>query len=150
MFEVYRVLLESGFVPSRPVEFHWYSAEEGGLLGSQKIAAAYAQQGVPVRSMYQVDMTGYVPPNKSPIIGVATDNVSGQLAEFVKMLVSAYCAIDAEDVQCGCDTLNLLISSDMAVRIISAGTRLASMPFLPLSHHSPIILLLFIHRMLLI
>ncbi len=39
ILEAFRVLAESGFVPMNgPVEFHWYAAEEGGLLGSQPIA----------------------------------------------------------------------------------------------------------------
>lgn len=33
--EAFRALVESGYKPETPVEFHWYSAEEGGLLGSQ-------------------------------------------------------------------------------------------------------------------
>jgi hypothetical protein len=34
------------------VEFHWYSAEEGGLLGSQAIFSAYEKQGRDVKAMY--------------------------------------------------------------------------------------------------
>lgn len=39
ILEAFRVLALSGFIPKDgPVEFHWYAAEEGGLLGSQAIA----------------------------------------------------------------------------------------------------------------
>jgi leucyl aminopeptidase len=100
-FEVFRILAENGFSPKRPVEFHWYSAEEGGLLGSQKVAEDYIRRGIPVLSMYQVDMTGFVPKLKKPIIGVATDNISPTLGAFVKKLVQEYCSIEAMDVQCG-------------------------------------------------
>ena len=100
-FEAFRLLVESGFVPKRPIEFHWYSAEEGGLLGSQKVAADYVSRGVHILSMYQIDMTGFVPKSKKPIIGIATDNVSPTLGSFLKKLVLKYCSIEAQDVQCG-------------------------------------------------
>ena len=37
------------------MEFHWYAAEEGGLLGSQDVAAAYEKEGVNVRGILQMD-----------------------------------------------------------------------------------------------
>lgn len=40
ILEAFRVLAKSGFIPIRgPVEFHWYAAEEAGLLGSVDRAA---------------------------------------------------------------------------------------------------------------
>jgi leucyl aminopeptidase len=68
--------MESGYTPSSPIEFHWYSAEEGGLLGSQKVAAAYHEEGTKIKGVLQVDMTGYAPPGMKSVIGVSTDNVS--------------------------------------------------------------------------
>jgi bacterial leucyl aminopeptidase len=50
LIEVFRVLMTNAFEPSTPVEFHWYSGEEGGLLGSQAIAKSYDQAGVQVKS----------------------------------------------------------------------------------------------------
>ncbi|KAJ7300862.1 hypothetical protein DFH08DRAFT_979251 [Mycena albidolilacea] len=41
ILENYRALLAADFHPERSLEFHWYSAEEGGLLGSQAVAKAY-------------------------------------------------------------------------------------------------------------
>lgn len=41
ILEAYRALIASEFTPNRTVEFHWYSAEEGGLLGSQAVAKDY-------------------------------------------------------------------------------------------------------------
>lgn len=39
ILETFKVLANSGYIPERgPVEFHWYAAEEDGLLGSQAIA----------------------------------------------------------------------------------------------------------------
>ncbi|KAG1211628.1 hypothetical protein G6F35_010466 [Rhizopus arrhizus] len=34
ILEAFRSLVHNGFKPERPVEFHWYSGEEGGLLES--------------------------------------------------------------------------------------------------------------------
>ena len=51
--------IASGQAPNT-LEFHWYSAEEGGLLGSQAIFQEYAKQGRDVKAMLQQDMTGYV------------------------------------------------------------------------------------------
>lgn len=57
LLEAFRVLAESGFKPSTPVEFQWYAGEEGGLLGSADISAKYNDDGVEVRGMLQLDMT---------------------------------------------------------------------------------------------
>ncbi len=45
VFEAMTVLVEGGYVPSsRILEFHFYAAEEGGLLGSQKVVEQYVSQ----------------------------------------------------------------------------------------------------------
>lgn len=49
--EAFRAIVASGWQPTTPVEFHWYSAEEGGLLGSQAIAQRYAEEGIKVKGM---------------------------------------------------------------------------------------------------
>jgi leucyl aminopeptidase len=58
LIEVFRALVTSGFSPVRPVEFHFYAAEEVGLLGSQAIAANYKSSGKAVYAMINLDMTG--------------------------------------------------------------------------------------------
>jgi leucyl aminopeptidase len=57
ILQVLRSLMEQQFVPPPGIllEFHWYAAEEGGLLGSQDIAAAYEGMAVNVRAMLQMD-----------------------------------------------------------------------------------------------
>ncbi|KAI8617178.1 hypothetical protein BC830DRAFT_1114790 [Chytriomyces sp. MP71] len=90
IFEAYRVLVSGGFRPIRPIEFHWYAAEEGGLLGSQKVVADYKRRGVPVSGVFHADMTGYTPKDKVEVIGIATDNVDEDLEEFVRELVTVY------------------------------------------------------------
>ncbi len=73
LVEVLRILLGSSFIPSKLIEFHFYSAEEIGLLGSQEIAQMYNDQNVNVVAMFQADMTGYTPPEKKPVIAVGSD-----------------------------------------------------------------------------
>lgn len=54
ILEAFRVLAESGFVPKEgPVEFHWYAAEEAGLLGSQDIAAYKKKEGAHIGAMME-------------------------------------------------------------------------------------------------
>jgi leucyl aminopeptidase len=67
--------VEAGFKPEAPVEFHWYSAEEGGLLGSQAVAQDYERRGVKVLAMSQFDMTAWVKQGTEEVIGVITDFV---------------------------------------------------------------------------
>lgn len=48
------MLAESGYVPKDgPVEFHWYAAEEGGLLGSQAVARWKKESGVRIGAMME-------------------------------------------------------------------------------------------------
>jgi leucyl aminopeptidase len=61
VMEVLHVLTQGGYVPqSHNVEFHFYSAEEGGMLGSQAIVNDYqkkisqAHRGERVKAMLQV------------------------------------------------------------------------------------------------
>lgn len=52
ILEAFRALAQHGYVPSRgPVEFHWYAAEEAGLLGSLEIVDEYKKLKRPVGAM---------------------------------------------------------------------------------------------------
>ncbi|KIK78401.1 hypothetical protein PAXRUDRAFT_834576 [Paxillus rubicundulus Ve08.2h10] len=101
ILESYRALLAAGFKPRRPVEFHWYSAEEGGLLGSQAVAQSYASHGYEVYAMSQYDMTAWVKQGTREEIGVIVDFVDDTLTEYNKKLISAYLAIPYVDTKCG-------------------------------------------------
>lgn len=74
------------------IEFHWYSAEEGGLLGSQAIFSAYEREGRVVKAMLQQDMTGYVQgtldQGKEESVGVITDFVDAGLTTFIKEIIT--------------------------------------------------------------
>lgn len=101
ILEAYRALLEYGFAPSRNVEFHWYSAEEGGLLGSQAIAQAYEQKDADVYAMSQFDMTAWVKKGVPEKVGLINDFVSPELLDFQKKLVDQYLNIGWVETKCG-------------------------------------------------
>ncbi|KAK9390622.1 hypothetical protein V1515DRAFT_548860 [Lipomyces mesembrius] len=105
ILETFRVLIENGFAPNNTVEFHWYSAEEGGLLGSQAIFSEYAKRQISVGAMLQQDMTGFVKKtldNGLPeSLGVITDFVHSELTEFIKKIISSYSSIPYVETECG-------------------------------------------------
>ncbi|KAG0299910.1 Leucine aminopeptidase 1 [Linnemannia gamsii] len=101
ILEVFRSLIGIGFRPTRPVEFHWYSAEEAGLLGSQDVAESYEKKGVEVIAMIQNDMTGYVGSRFPESFGIITDYVDPELTELTKVYAKAYGDIPIRETQCG-------------------------------------------------
>jgi len=101
ILESYRALIAAGFHPERTVEFHWYSAEEGGLLGSQAIAKDYEARGINVLAMSQFDMTAWVKKGTKEEVGVIGDFVDNGLTEFNKLLVETYLDIPYVNTKCG-------------------------------------------------
>lgn len=96
ILEAFRTFLTSDKVRNgdaeNTVEFHWYSAEEGGLLGSQAIFSQYEKDGRDIKAMLQQDMTGYVQgtldAGKKESVGVITDFVDPALTEFIKKVIT--------------------------------------------------------------
>ncbi|KAI1502401.1 hypothetical protein F5X99DRAFT_160916 [Biscogniauxia marginata] len=109
ILEAFRVLLSSQDVikgkAQNTIEFHWYSAEEGGLLGSQAIFSEYEKQGRDVKAMLQQDMTGFVQrtidAGKPESVGVITDFVDPGLTVFIKKIIEEYCEIPWVETKCG-------------------------------------------------
>jgi leucyl aminopeptidase len=67
ILEAFTILAENGFIPlNGPVEFHWYAAEEAGLLGSQAIARFKKDQGARIGAM--MEFVGYPYPRRPAII----------------------------------------------------------------------------------
>ena len=95
ILEVLRTLLQDEDVVAgkaqNTIEFHWYSAEEGGLLGSQAIFSEYERQGRDVKAMLQQDMTGYtkktLDAGQPESVGVITDYVHPGLTTFIKTVI---------------------------------------------------------------
>lgn len=109
ILEAFRVLLTSDAVKEgkleNTIEFHWYSAEEGGLLGSQAIFQSYEREGRDVKAMLQQDMTGYVQrtieAGKPESVGVIVDYVDKKLTDFIKKIITEYCTIPFVETKCG-------------------------------------------------
>ncbi|EPE28250.1 Zn-dependent exopeptidase [Glarea lozoyensis ATCC 20868] len=109
ILEALRVLLTSEDIikgkGENTVEFHWYSAEEGGLLGSQAIFSSYEKSGRDVKAMLQQDMTGFVQgtldAGLKESVGVITDFVDPALTTFIKTVVTEYCDIPYVETKCG-------------------------------------------------
>jgi len=109
ILEALRVLLQDKNIAQgkaqNTLEFHWYSAEEGGLLGSQAIFSAYEKEGRDVKAMLQQDMTGYthgtIEAGEPESVGVITDYVDPGLTTFIKQVVSTYCTIPYVETKCG-------------------------------------------------
>lgn len=99
--EAFRALVHANFTPPTPVEFHYFSAEEGGLLGSQAVAKAYEEKGVKVRAMLQMDMTAWVKAGTVESVGVIQDFVDPALTDFVEACVTEYLSIPPVKTQCG-------------------------------------------------
>jgi leucyl aminopeptidase len=89
--EILRVAMDSGWRPRRTVKFMAYAAEEVGLRGSQAIASSFANQGLDVFGVLQLDMTNY----KSGTgidMRLVTDYSNPVLQDFMVELFDQYLA----------------------------------------------------------
>lgn len=107
--EALRILMDyyvdGTFVPYNTLEFHFYSAEEGGLLGSIDVFSRYHANKETVIAMLQQDMTGYSA-GMSELgveqhLGLIMDYTTPSLNEFLKMIIGEYCAIPYHETECG-------------------------------------------------
>ncbi|OBA20948.1 Zn-dependent exopeptidase [Metschnikowia bicuspidata var. bicuspidata NRRL YB-4993] len=93
------------FAPHNTLEFHYYSAEEGGLLGSLDVFGRYADANTTVVGMLQQDMTGYTQGTRDggvePHFGLITDYTSTRQNDFIRMVAAAYCLIPVHETECG-------------------------------------------------
>lgn len=101
IIEALRVLLSANWRPESDVELHWYSAEEGGLLGSQAVAQSYERKGTKVNAMLQQDMTAFVKSGTEETVGLVSDFVSTPLTKFIGMLVDEYLDIGYTETKLG-------------------------------------------------
>ncbi|KAM0541241.1 hypothetical protein ACHAPJ_013329 [Fusarium lateritium] len=83
------------------VEFHWYSAEETGLLGSQDLFNSYSRLGIEVEAMLNQDMVGYKGRDGIERFGLITDNTNPSQNDFLKLLIDEYADIPYEESECG-------------------------------------------------
>lgn len=98
--------IKSGsFTPHNTLEFHYYSAEEGGLLGSIDVFSRYYKANATVVGMLQQDMTGYtqgtLDEGVEPHFGLISDYTTVGLNDFIKVVIDEYCSIPYHETQCG-------------------------------------------------
>ena len=98
ILEALRILAAAKYKGTNTLEFHFYSGEEGGLLGSRDVMNAYKKAGTDVRAVMNQDMTGYSPNN---VIAVYTDYVDASLTSFCQKLVPAYTSLKLITDKCG-------------------------------------------------
>ncbi|KAH6658259.1 hypothetical protein BKA67DRAFT_635600 [Truncatella angustata] len=105
LLEAFRVLLTDSRVAAgqatNTIEFHWYSAEEGGLLGSQAIFNSYKSSGKVVKAMLNQDMAGYVAPGTTETVGLFSDYVDTALTTFIGKCIKAYTKLPVVSTKCG-------------------------------------------------
>ncbi|KAF2833846.1 Zn-dependent exopeptidase [Ophiobolus disseminans] len=109
ILEAFRTLLLNDTIANgqaeQTIEFHWYAAEEVGLLGSGNIFRSYADEGRDISAMLNQDMTGYTAGytshNMTPKFGLVTDNVDASLTNFTRRIIKTYTDTEAGDTQCG-------------------------------------------------
>ncbi|KXN68651.1 Zn-dependent exopeptidase, partial [Conidiobolus coronatus NRRL 28638] len=87
--EVLHSLVSANFIPSRTIEFQFYSAEEVGLLGSADIARTYKRSRKNVVAMLHQDMVGYKEKGVDTM-RVQTDFVDQELTTFISKLITTY------------------------------------------------------------
>ncbi|KAI1174253.1 Zn-dependent exopeptidase [Nemania sp. FL0916] len=98
VLEALRVLAEAKYAPANTLEFHFYSGEEGGLLGSRDVFNSYVRSGVDVLAVMNQDMTGFSPNN---VIAVYTDYSDTNLNNFIKKLIPIYTSLPVSTDKCG-------------------------------------------------
>lgn len=98
ILDALRVFAAARFAPTNTLEFHFYSGEEGGLLGSRDVMNNYASNGVQVLAAVNQDMTGFSPNN---VIALYTDYVSAPLTTYLRTIVTAYTSLPWVNDVCG-------------------------------------------------
>lgn len=88
--EVLRVAMKHRYRPQRTLKFMAYAAEEVGLRGSRAIAQRYAQQGLDVVGVLQMDMTNYKAAGATTDVRVMTDNSNAAQVQFMRELFAEY------------------------------------------------------------
>jgi len=101
ILEIFRILVENTYKPDYTLQFIGYAGEEGGLLGSQGIAAEYVKNNIPVYAVLQLDMTGYSNTRGPYTAGIVTDYTNADLNNFVRQLVTTYTTLAWGNYQCG-------------------------------------------------
>lgn len=103
LLESLRVLLAAADIGGleNTLEFHWYAAEEVGLLGSADIWDEYGAAGADVAAYLNQDMTGWAPPGEVGEFGMITDFTDNALTNYVRGIAEEYASIPVINGTCG-------------------------------------------------
>jgi leucyl aminopeptidase len=101
ILETFRALVANNYAPNRTIEFHFYSAEEVGLRGSQAIASQYQSDNANVIAALQMDMTLYAGANGNAPIGLVNDYVDPSLTQFIRLMLQSYVQLKWAESNCG-------------------------------------------------
>lgn len=103
IMQVLRSLVAQSFVPPPHIalEFQWYAGEEGGLFGSQGVAAAYEKAHANVKGVLHMDMTAFVKNGTTPIVAFFDTNTDQNLTAFGTQLVEEYLPLPWKTTNCG-------------------------------------------------
>lgn len=116
ILEAFRGLVEMGFKPKdKVVEFHWYAAEEAGLLGSLDVVDVMVGRNVTVDAMLEFvsstllsqeacrivlthvgllqDMTAFVKQGSNATINVISTEADPSLSDWIIEVAEEYCDI---------------------------------------------------------
>ncbi|QRW12939.1 Peptidase family M28 protein [Ceratobasidium sp. AG-Ba] len=103
---IMRILKANDYQGSYAIEAHAFAGEEGGLLGSDAVAAAYKKQGKQVRGMLEFEMVGYQPSTstnkgKSSTITVLADPVPAMSKHMIEVVRAYVPTAEQRSVNCG-------------------------------------------------
>ncbi|KAG8793048.1 hypothetical protein FRC12_004050 [Ceratobasidium sp. 428] len=103
---IMRILKATNYQGSYAIEAHAYAGEEGGLLGSDAMAAAFKKQGREVRGMLEFEMVGYQPSTstnagKSSTITVLSDPIPAMSNHMIEVVKAYVPTAEQRSVNCG-------------------------------------------------
>lgn len=98
--ETARAIIASGIKFKKPIYIVWYSAEEEGLIGSQKVVRKFKEDNIPVDAVLHFDMTGYANQN-DPTMWLINDHVNQDLTKYLETLIDTYVKQPVKYTRCG-------------------------------------------------
>ncbi|KAI9293987.1 Zn-dependent exopeptidase [Neoconidiobolus thromboides FSU 785] len=97
--QVLNIILKNNIQLKRSLEFHFYAAEEVGLLGSYSVAYDYFKKDKKVTGMIQMDMIGHL--SKNNAIAIINDYTDKGLNLILAALIQHYLDYSYTIIECG-------------------------------------------------
>ena len=138
--QIVRLVEKEQILMKNSLEFHFYSAEEVGSLGSIQVFDAYRRRNIEVVALLQQDMTGYTQKSldsgHEEHFGIIIDYVSQSLMQFTKKTIELYCDIPYLETQCEkicSDHISALMYGYPAIYVLESKVDLSN-PFIHSAH----------------